>query len=211
MDPDTVLRVANDQAMQYPSVAVGHPFGPEYTVYKVRGRMFMMAYELRGTPSLKLKIDPLDGEVLRDAYAEITPGYHMNKLHWITVAGASTDAGVGKGAGASTTAGGTSDGVRLDAELLHDLVLESYCPAAAECTTGTGRATAAGRAASAPSPGRGAGGSVCIGRDRAAPFVDRPASGSGQDPSRNRPCRAPADAGSGRTGRRLRSEYRDPR
>src|SRR5699024_7493333 len=43
------------------------------------------------------------------------------------VAGASTDAGVGKGAGASTTAGGTNDGVRLDAELLHDLVLESYC------------------------------------------------------------------------------------
>lgn len=115
MDPDTVLRVAHEQAMQYPSVAVGHPFGPEYTVYKVRGKMFMMAYELRGTPSLNLKIDPLDGEVLRDAYAEITPGYHMNKLHWITVAGA------------STTAGGTSDGVRLDAELLHDLVLESYC------------------------------------------------------------------------------------
>ena len=117
MDPDTVLRVAHEQAMQYPSVAVGHPFGPEYTVYKVRGKMFMMAYELRGTPSLNLKIDPLDGEVLRDAYAEITPGYHMNKLHWITVAGA----------GASTDVDGTSDGVRLDAELLHDLVLESYC------------------------------------------------------------------------------------
>ena len=147
MDPDTVLRVAHEQAMQYPSVAVGHPFGPEYTVYKVRGKMFMMAYELRGTPSLNLKIDPLDGEVLRDAYAEITPGYHMNKLHWITVAGAgasteagaSTDAGAARDAGAATDAGGTretgaardagsaGEGVRLDAELLHDLVLESYC------------------------------------------------------------------------------------
>ena len=141
MDPDTVLRVAHDQAMQYPSVAVGHPFGPEYTVYKVRGKMFMMAYELRGTPSLNLKIDPLDGEVLRDAYAEITPGYHMNKLHWITVAGAgaSTEAGASTDAGAATDAGGTretgaardngsaGEGVRLDAELLHDLVLESYC------------------------------------------------------------------------------------
>src|SRR5699024_5619852 len=77
-------------------------------------------------------------------------------------------------------------------------------PAAAECTTGTGRATAAGRAASAPSPGRGAGGSVCIGRARAAPFVDRPASGSGQDPTRHRPSRAPAAAASGRQGRRPR-------
>src|SRR5699024_1627399 len=127
MDPDTVLRVANDQAMQYPSVAVGHPFGPEYTEYKVRGRMFLMAYALRGNASRKLKIDPPDGAALRAAYGGSTPGYHMNKLHWITVAGASTDAGVGKGAGASTTAGGTSDGVRLDAELRHDLVLESYC------------------------------------------------------------------------------------
>ena len=129
MDPDTVLRVAHEQAMQYPSVAVGHPFGPEYTVYKVRGKMFMMAYELRGTPSLNLKIDPLDGEVLRDAYAEITSGYHMNKLHWITVAGAgaSTEAGASTNAGAARDNGSAGEGVRLDAELLHDLVLESYC------------------------------------------------------------------------------------
>ncbi|MGO1292097.1 MAG: MmcQ/YjbR family DNA-binding protein, partial [Brevibacterium linens] len=87
MDPDTVLRLAHEQAMQYPSVEIDYPFGPDNAVYKVRGKMFMMAYELRGVPSLNLKIDPLDGEVLTDAYAEISPGYHMNKKHWITVAG----------------------------------------------------------------------------------------------------------------------------
>lgn len=114
MDPDTVLRLAHDQAMQYPSVVIDHPFGPENTVYKVRGKMFMMQYELNGVPSMNLKIDPLDGEVLRDAYAEITPGYHMSKQHWITVAGAGDD---------ESAAGGNA----LDAELLHDLVLESYC------------------------------------------------------------------------------------
>ncbi|AMT95045.1 MmcQ-like protein [Brevibacterium linens] len=120
MDPETVLRSAHDQAMQYPSVELDHPFGPDNTVYKVRGKMFMMAYELRGIPSLNLKIDPLDGEVLRDAYAEISPGYHMNKKHWITVAG------VGDGASGD---GDEPDaaGDRLDADLLHDLVLESYC------------------------------------------------------------------------------------
>lgn len=106
MDADTVLALAHDQAIQYPSVEIEYPFGPEYTVYKVRGKMFLMAFELRSVPSLNLKIDPLDGEVLRDAYAEITAGYHMNKLHWITVAGA---------------------GGSLHAELLRDLVLESYC------------------------------------------------------------------------------------
>lgn len=119
MDPATVLRLANDQAMQYPSVELDHPFGPDNAVYKVRGKMFMMAYELRGIPSLNLKIDPLDGEVLRDAYAEISPGYHMNKKHWITVAGEGSDDGGEPGAATA--------GHRLDPDLLHDLVLESYC------------------------------------------------------------------------------------
>lgn len=112
MDPDTVLTLAHEQAIQYPSVEISYPFGHEYAVYKVRGKMFMMHFELRGVPSLNLKIDPLDSEVLRDAYDEITPGYHMNKLHWITVSGP----------GDENAAGNT-----LDAELLHDLVLESYC------------------------------------------------------------------------------------
>ncbi|SDS04088.1 Predicted DNA-binding protein, MmcQ/YjbR family [Brevibacterium siliguriense] len=119
MDPDTVLRLAHDQAMQYPSVELDYPFGPDNAVYKVRGKMFMMAYELRGIPSLNLKIDPLDGEVLRDVYAEISPGYHMNKKHWITVAGEGDGGGDGNGSDAA--------GNRLDADLLHDLVLESYC------------------------------------------------------------------------------------
>lgn len=137
MEPDAVLTFAHDQATQYPSVEIQHPFGPEYTVYKVGGKMFMMAFELRGVPSMNLKIDPLDGEVLRDAYAEITPGYHMNKLHWITVAGAGgTDEDNGAGSDSADNPGaddgGTGDddgsvGNVLDAELLHDLVLESYC------------------------------------------------------------------------------------
>ncbi|GAA1929877.1 MmcQ/YjbR family DNA-binding protein [Brevibacterium antiquum] len=118
MDPDTVLTLAHDQAIQYPSVEIEHPFGPEYDVYKVRGKMFMMHFDLRGVPSMNLKIDPLDGEVLRDAYEEITPGYHMSKKHWITVAGA----GTAEGEGPEGAAGNI-----LDADLLHDLVLESYC------------------------------------------------------------------------------------
>lgn len=113
MDPDTVLTLAHEQAIQYPSVEIEHPFGPEYDVFKVRGKMFMMHFDLRGVPSINLKIEPIDGEVLCDAYEEITPGYHMNKKHWVTVAGAEDS--------------GNGSGNTLDAELLHDLVLESYC------------------------------------------------------------------------------------
>ncbi|WP_181274958.1 MmcQ/YjbR family DNA-binding protein [Brevibacterium oceani] len=129
MDPDTVLRLAHEQAMQYPSVEIDHPFGPENTVYKVRGKMFMMAFRLRGIPSINLKIDPLDGEVLRDAYAEITPGYHMNKKHWITVAGGGDDGSEGEAADEpdDEDGNGQEPGERFDSDLLHDLVLESYC------------------------------------------------------------------------------------
>ena len=101
MDGETVINVAHEQAMQYPSVELDYPFGPDSAVYKVRGKMFMMAFELRGTPSLNLKIDPLDGEVLRDAYTEISPGYHMNKKHWITVTGEGGGAGDGDGSDAA--------------------------------------------------------------------------------------------------------------
>lgn len=121
MDPDTVLTLAHDQAIQYPSVEIEHPFGPEYDVFKVRGKMFMMHFDLRGVPSMNLKIDPPDGEVLRDAYEEITPGYHMNKKHWITVAGHGEH-------GRDEDADAGHDGsAGFDAELLGDLVLESYC------------------------------------------------------------------------------------
>ncbi|MGC2939486.1 MULTISPECIES: MmcQ/YjbR family DNA-binding protein [unclassified Brevibacterium] len=126
MEPDTVLLLADEQAMQYPSVEIDHPFGPDNAVYKVRGKMFMMAFELRGTPSLNLKIDPLDGEVLRDAYAEISPGYHMNKKHWVTVTGAAIHT-VPDGEHGADDDVSHRDRDRLDPDLLHDLVLESYC------------------------------------------------------------------------------------
>ena len=32
-----------------------------------------------------LKADPRDAEALLEAFPQITPGYHMNKRHWITL------------------------------------------------------------------------------------------------------------------------------
>lgn len=36
--------------------------------------------------SINLKVDPETGVDLRERYAAVQPGYHMNKKHWITVA-----------------------------------------------------------------------------------------------------------------------------
>ena len=32
-----------------------------------------------------MKVEPELGERLRASYAEIRPGYHLNKRHWITI------------------------------------------------------------------------------------------------------------------------------
>ena len=61
------------------------PFSPECDVYKVLGKIYLMSFELVGIGVLNLKVDPIDGEMLRDLYPFIRTGYHMNKRHWISV------------------------------------------------------------------------------------------------------------------------------
>ncbi|MBE5803876.1 MAG: MmcQ/YjbR family DNA-binding protein [Clostridiales bacterium] len=34
---------------------------------------------------ITMKLDPLEGEMLRRQYADIFPGHYMNKLHWNSV------------------------------------------------------------------------------------------------------------------------------
>ena len=34
---------------------------------------------------ITLKCDPVLSEILREQYAAITPGYHTDKRHWITI------------------------------------------------------------------------------------------------------------------------------
>ncbi|MCW8333658.1 MmcQ/YjbR family DNA-binding protein [Vibrio paucivorans] len=61
------------------------PFGPEVLVYKVKGKMFALLSEREGRKYINLKCQPEDGEVLTAQFDAITPGYHMNKRHWVTV------------------------------------------------------------------------------------------------------------------------------
>jgi len=61
------------------------PFGPEASVFKVGGKMFAVV-GLKAKPlRVTLKCEPELSVQLRNTYREITPGYHANKRHWITV------------------------------------------------------------------------------------------------------------------------------
>ncbi len=68
-----------------PGTDEGLPFGEETLVFKVMGKIFALT-GLDGTDfTVNLKCDPVRAEELREQYAEIRPGYHMNKRHWNTV------------------------------------------------------------------------------------------------------------------------------
>lgn len=61
------------------------PFGPDNLVYKVGGKMFLLA-SLDSIPlQFNAKCDPEEAIQLRDTYLCVLPGYHMNKKHWNTV------------------------------------------------------------------------------------------------------------------------------
>jgi predicted DNA-binding protein (MmcQ/YjbR family) len=62
------------------------PFGPEYEVFKVGGKIFMMTTVVRGTPIVTLKCEPEHAVALREEFATVTSGYHMNKRHWTSLA-----------------------------------------------------------------------------------------------------------------------------
>ncbi|MBN2284700.1 MAG: MmcQ/YjbR family DNA-binding protein [Deltaproteobacteria bacterium] len=62
-----------------------YPFGPEYMVFKVGGRMFALVAATIDPLRMNLKCRPEDAVVLRDIYEAVKPGYHMNKRHWNTV------------------------------------------------------------------------------------------------------------------------------
>lgn len=48
------------------------------------GKMFALT-DLESFESINLKCDPETGVQLREQYASVLPGYHMNKRHWITI------------------------------------------------------------------------------------------------------------------------------
>lgn len=65
-------------------VTEGFPFDDTTLVLKVGGKVFALL-SLDGIPWLNLKCDPERAVDLRERYEDITPGYHMNKIHWNTL------------------------------------------------------------------------------------------------------------------------------
>ncbi|WP_055586455.1 MmcQ/YjbR family DNA-binding protein [Streptacidiphilus griseoplanus] len=104
MDGQELQKIAGDCTVDLPGADLEHRLDPAWELYKVQGKVFMLMTDMPGHPVVILKADPDDAVALREQHADITPGYHMNKRHWITVEG-----------------GGT-----IDEKLVKELVSDSY-------------------------------------------------------------------------------------
>ena len=61
------------------------PFGPGTLVFKVGGKLFLLA-SLDSVPlQFNVKCEPENALQLRDQFPCVLPGYHMNKKHWNTI------------------------------------------------------------------------------------------------------------------------------
>lgn len=74
----------HDYCLQKPGVEESFPFGETTLVFKVGGKIFLLAGLQEGN-QFNAKCDPDRAVELREQYDEVQPGYHMNKKHWNTV------------------------------------------------------------------------------------------------------------------------------
>ena len=85
MDKQSPHETTKRLALELPFVELCWPFGPEFDVFKIGGKIFMLSSELRGVPFINLKSDPQKSLLNQQIYPSIKPGYHMNKKYWITM------------------------------------------------------------------------------------------------------------------------------
>jgi predicted DNA-binding protein (MmcQ/YjbR family) len=61
------------------------PFGPEVLAFKVMGKIFALTSMDYSPFRVNLKMDPELVPEYRERYADVIPGYHMNKKLWNSV------------------------------------------------------------------------------------------------------------------------------
>ena len=58
MQGEKLQQHARDRVEELPGAELEHPFGPDWEVFKVRGKVFMLMTEVTGEPIVTVKVDP---------------------------------------------------------------------------------------------------------------------------------------------------------
>ena len=84
MSDELLWNTVKETAEQLPAAEL-YPFSFEWDAARVKGKWFMIS-TVRDQRIVNLKADPQDVLSLSADFPSISPGYHMNKKHWITIA-----------------------------------------------------------------------------------------------------------------------------
>jgi len=79
------IDLLREYCLKKPEVTESFPFGEDTFVFKVAGKIFLLAGLDEIPLRINLKCDPEKAIDLREMYDSVLPGYHMNKNHWNTV------------------------------------------------------------------------------------------------------------------------------
>ncbi|HPG10067.1 MAG TPA: MmcQ/YjbR family DNA-binding protein [Chitinophagaceae bacterium] len=79
------IEILRDYCLSKPGAEESLPFGPDTLVFKVKGKIFLLTGLDNEPLRFNVKCDPEKALELREEYACVQPGYHMNKKHWNTI------------------------------------------------------------------------------------------------------------------------------
>ena len=81
-----------EYCLKKPCAYLDYPFNDttgsgKWTVmrHRVNKKSFALIYMRGGKLCVNLKCNPFEADFLRRTFEDVTPAYHMNKLHWNTV------------------------------------------------------------------------------------------------------------------------------
>ncbi|HSV11747.1 MAG TPA: MmcQ/YjbR family DNA-binding protein [Hanamia sp.] len=74
-----------DYVLSLKDVEESFPFGEDTLVFKTNNKIFLLVSLSSSPLQFNVKCNPEKAIELREEYACILPGYHMNKKHWNTI------------------------------------------------------------------------------------------------------------------------------
>ncbi len=69
-------------ALSLPFATEDMPFGDDWVVFRIGGKVFMFIPLSATEPRIAVKMPPEYGMELRERYSAVQPAWHMNKKHW---------------------------------------------------------------------------------------------------------------------------------
>lgn len=76
------IEEVREYAMALPGVEEDMPYGPDWLIFRIEGKIFLHIRLEAPESVCAVKLDPDEGEELREHYDGIRPAYHLNKTHW---------------------------------------------------------------------------------------------------------------------------------